>query len=450
MRTIMCKTQRHTDDGLRSRKILGNEKVTVSSNKMESIRTEINLATKDVMLGSAEQTAKQSSETGSTAKTSNGRSKPQPQLEENRITACDNGLSPPTGKPKGIPPDRIKRQKLFEDENNAMKKELKPHRPLRSVISTVLAALPSKRKKQKEASIIVHKMRTRSALRKRDSTRIPTKAEGNEKTGVSNTAHRRHIPSQALIKETQRSYQECNVKDILPKSTKATSVKASPKMNQIPASNEDMSEKTNSKSPKPSPLTIQQQASPIRSRKSDRSDCGTSGNIKRQTVATQASEESSQRLPAQKSNTQEPQVTSSPGRNPRTRFAQRKIYCVRDRNDPDYKTLRELWSEFSDVSSEQNILSSQAEKDAGSRELLPQAAIIDGSRSRNSRGNDDREVTSTNEDLHEFTAKSHALSDLTAPGDGRLLEAMQSSDAKQWRELINKGISTSVSGATQH
>lgn len=38
-RTIMCKTQRHTDDGLSSKKILGNEKVIVSHSKMESIRT---------------------------------------------------------------------------------------------------------------------------------------------------------------------------------------------------------------------------------------------------------------------------------------------------------------------------------------------------------------------------------------------------------------------------
>uniref|UniRef100_A0A9J2PGL8 Uncharacterized protein n=1 Tax=Ascaris lumbricoides TaxID=6252 RepID=A0A9J2PGL8_ASCLU len=410
--------------------------------------TEINLATKDVRLGSAGQMGKQSSETGSTAKTSNGRSKPQSQPKENRIPACDNGPFPSTEKSKGIPPDRTKRQKLLKDENNGMKKELKPHRPLRSVISTVLAALPSKCKGKKEASIIVHKMRTRSTLRKRDCARTPTK--GNEKTGASDTAHRRHVPSQDAIKETQQPYQECNAKDILPTPTKPMNIKAPPQMKQIRASNEDMSEKTNSKSPKPSPLTLQPQASPAKSRKSDRPDGGKSENIKRQTVATQASEESSRRLPAQRSNTQEPQATSSPGRNPRTRFAQRKIYCVRDRNDPDYKTLRELWSEFSDVSSEQNILSSQVEKDVGSRELRPQAAVVDGSRSRNSRGNDEREITGTNEDPHEFTATSHALSELTAPGDGRLLEAMQSSDAKQWRELENKGISTSISGATQH
>ncbi|VDM28880.1 unnamed protein product [Toxocara canis] len=134
------------------------------------------------------------------------------------------------------------------------------------------------------------------------------------------------------------------------------------------------------------------------------------------------------------------QTVLSPGREPRVRFAKRNICCKRDRNDPDYKTLRALASEFSDMSSENSVI---VGKDPTS--------LADGSRSNSIPQKGERGVAAISEEAQEFTATSHGISALsgTDAGDGQPLEALKSTDERLWKRHIELEDVASISDVTQ-
>ncbi|KHN88029.1 hypothetical protein Tcan_00158 [Toxocara canis] len=95
---VMCKAQRKAGEGPSNGKVLANDKGVVSRSKKEPRITEGKLSTKEPSARSAERTARQSSETGSTVKTS---SVPQSHATENKLSSPNNNQPLPKETCKG-------------------------------------------------------------------------------------------------------------------------------------------------------------------------------------------------------------------------------------------------------------------------------------------------------------------------------------------------------------